>query len=104
MPEVLTYRCPFCDRDARVGDPCPGCVAKEAKRPMKAAPAVKKRQPRTWESSASADFDDDEFDYEEFCKREFGKSPHHLTGMKWYWWCLAVIVLAGMTAGAVWFG
>jgi hypothetical protein len=99
MPEVLTYCCPFCDRDARVGEPCAGCVAKEASKRKKVAPAARNRKPRARES---ADEFDDGFDYEEFCKREFGKSPHHRTGLKWYWWCLAVMVLAGMTAAAFW--
>ncbi len=97
---MLTYRCPFCDRDARVGEPCPGCVAKEAGKRKKAAPATQNRKPKSWESPGYDD--DDGFDYEEFCKREFGKSPHHRTGLKWYWWCLAVAVLAGMAAAALW--
>lgn len=102
MAEVLTYRCPFCDHDARVGEPCPGCVGKEAKKRKKASSGASKRKPKSWETSSSADYEDDEFDYEDFCKREFGKSPHHRTGLKWYWWWLAVIVLLGMAAAAFW--
>ncbi len=93
MPKVLTYRCPFCDRDARVGEPCPGCAA------LKKAKRTKSRA-----ASRNEEAYDDDFNYEEFCKREFGKSPHHRTGLKWYWWCLAVIVLAAMAAAALWMG
>jgi len=96
MPEVLSYRCPFCDREARVGEPCPGCAKKVAK--------IKTRK-KSWEQPKSldgVDLPDDGFDYEDFCKREFGKSPHHRTGLKWYWWALAVVTLAGMAAGAFW--
>ena len=99
MPEALTYRCPFCDREARVGEPCPGCVAKEATKRRKIAAAPRSAKRKSWESPD--EFDDD-FDYEDFCRREFGKSPHHRLGLKWYWWCLAVVVLAGMVAVAFW--
>lgn len=94
MPEVLSYLCPFCEREVRVGEPCPGCAKK----------AVKKiRAGKSWEQSEALDgldLPDDEFDYDDFCKREFSKSPHRETGLKWYWWALAVVLLAGMIVGA----
>lgn len=94
MPDVLSYLCPFCDREVRVGEPCQGCLNKAGKRKL----------PKSWEQPEShdgLDLPDEEFDHEDFCKREFGQSPHHQTGLKWYWWALAVVVLAGMTAGAL---
>lgn len=97
MPEILTYRCPFCDREARVGKPCPGC-AKKTKRPEKPAP----RKP--WEQDKARDgldLPDEDFDYDEFVAREFGRAPHRKLGVKWYWWLLGVIVLAGMIAAAL---
>lgn len=99
MPEALTYRCPFCDRDARVGVPCPGCMAKQVGQRKKGASAASNRKPESWESSEEIG---DDFDYEDFCKREFGKASCHRTSLKWYWWYLAVIVLAGMAAAAFW--
>ena len=90
MPEVLNYLCPFCNREARVGEPCPGCSKKSPK------------QKKPWQQSRSADgldLPDDSFDYADFCKREFGKSPHLRVGLKWYWWALALICLIGMLAG-----
>lgn len=94
MPEALKYRCPFCDREARVGQPCPGCAKK--KKPSK-KPAKK-----SWEQDAAhdgLDLPDDDFDYDEFVAREFGKAPHHRIGVKWYWWLLGVAALAAMLAG-----
>ena len=95
MPEVLSYLCPFCEREVRVGEPCPGCSKK----------AVKKvRLEKSWQQSSSLDGldlpEEDDFNYDDFCQREFGKSPHHRTGLKWYWWLLAVLLLAGMITGA----
>jgi hypothetical protein len=94
MAKTLTYRCPFCDREVRVGKPCPGC-AKKRKPPEK--PARK-----SWEQESSADgldLPDEDFDYDDFVAREFGRAPHRKTGVKWYWWLLGVAALAAMVAG-----
>jgi hypothetical protein len=98
VPEVLSYICPYCDCEVRVGEPCPGC-SKKAKRAT-----LKKR---SWEQDQSADgldLPDGDFDYEEFTAREFGKAPHRALGLKWYWWVLGVVALAGMIAGVFWMG
>jgi hypothetical protein len=92
MTEMLSYLCPFCGRQARVGRPCPGCEKK---------PRKKKR---SWESDPASDgldLPDGDFDYDDFVAREFGKSPHRKLGVKWYWWLLAVIVLTAMLAGTL---
>ena len=94
MPETLTYRCPFCDHEVQIGQPCPGC------RPHKAKPP---RQRKPWHQDQAADgldLPDDDFDYDAFVAREFGGAPHRRLGLKWYWWLLGVIVLA--TMAAVW--
>lgn len=83
MPEAMTYACPFCDCEVRVGQPCPGCAKK-----------IGKSKPQT----------DDDFDYEEFVAREFGKAPHQALGIKWYWWLLAIVVLMAMGLGALMVG
>ena len=77
-------------------------MAKEARKSKNGALRVRKQERKSRESSASSGYDDNGFNYEEFCKREFGKSPHHRTGLKWYWWCLGVMVIAGMAAAALW--
>lgn len=96
VPEVLSYLCPYCECEVRVGEQCPGC-AKKAKR---ASP-----KKHSWEQEQSADgldLPDEDFDYEESIAREFGKAPHQAVGLKWYWWLLAIVVLAGMAVGAFW--
>ncbi len=96
MPETLSYICPFCAREVRVGAPCPGCEKKSPK-PGK----------KSWEQDKSADgldLPDDDFDYDAFCAREFGKAPHRALGIKWYWWLLGVAVLAGMIASVLMLG
>lgn len=96
MPEALSYRCPFCNHEVRVGSPCPGC-AKHVKRPGK--PAKK-----SWEQDSSydgIDLPDDEFDDDEFVAREFRRTPHGELGVKWYWWLLGVAVLVVMIAGLI---
>ncbi len=95
MAEALTYRCPFCDQEVRVGQPCPGCAKKTKPKPPK------KRAKKSWEQSSTYDglnLPDDDFDYDEFISREFGKAPHKTLGLAWYWWLLGVLVLAGMIA------
>lgn len=95
MPEPLTYRCPFCDHEARVGQPCPGCAPKIT---------TPRRQRKSWQQDHSADgldLPDDDFDYDAFVAREFGGAPHRRLGVKWYWWLLGVLVLAAMLAAWV---
>ena len=98
MPEAMTYVCPFCDCEVRVGKPCPGCAEKAGK----AEP-----QKRPWQQDTSEDglnLPDEDFDYEEFVAREFGKAPHQALGIKWYWWLLAVVVLTALGWGALMVG
>ncbi len=93
MPEVLSYLCPYCGSDVRVGEPCPGCTTKVRKR---------KTARRSWEQKKSQDGLDlpsDDFDYEDFIAREFGKKPHQTLGVKWYWWALGVVVVGALIAG-----
>ena len=95
MPETLTYRCPFCDHQVRVGENCPGCAQK------KRAP---RRVRKSWEQDHSADgldLPDEDFDYDEFVAREFGRAPHRRLGVKWYWWLLGVVAIAALLAAWV---
>lgn len=96
MPEALTYICPFCGREARVGKPCPGCEKKQKPR--------RKPAKKSWEQDSAHDglnLPDEDFDYDEFVAREFGKAPHRALGVKWYWWLLGVVILAAMIAGVL---
>ena len=93
MPETLSYRCPFCDHEVRVGEPCPGCAQKKR---------TTRKVKKYWEISHSADGldlpDEEDFDYDKFVAREFGRAPHRRLGVKWYWWLLGVGVLATLLA------
>ena len=95
MPEPLSYHCPFCDHEVRVGQPCPGCTKKN--RPPR-------RVRKSWEQDHSADgldLPDEDFDYDEFVAREFGRAPHRRLGVKWYWWLLGVLAIAALLAAWV---
>ena len=95
MADPLTYICPFCDREVRVGKPCPGCA-------KKSKPAATRKK-RSWEQDKSCDgldLPDEDFDYDDFVAREFGGKPHRQIAVKWYWWILGVILLILMTVGA----
>ena len=92
MKEELTYICPFCEREVRVGVPCGGCTRKQ-----KTAPAKVKR---FWEQDQmydGLDLPEEDFDYDEFVAREFGHVPHKQLGVKWYWWWIGVVLLVVMT-------
>ncbi len=93
MTKALRYICPFCGTEVAVGKNCPGCAEK-----LKKPPSKKK----SWEQDSSADglnLPSDDFDYDDFIAREFGKAPHRTIGLKWYWWALAFTLLAGMIYG-----
>jgi len=79
-----------------VGKPCLGCAKKTPQQ---------KRVKRSWEQPKSRDgldlVDDGEFDYADFVAREFGGAPHRKTGLKWYWWGLAIVVLLAMLGALV---
>jgi hypothetical protein len=88
MKHDLTYICPFCDREVRVGKQCKGCAKKG-----KPAPAKAKRSWEHDEMYDGLDLPDDDFDYDEFVAKEFGHMPHKKIGVKWYWWLLGVVIL-----------
>lgn len=91
MKQELSYICPFCGREVQVGAPCKGCAKKK-----KPAP-VKSRRPQPHDEIYDGlDLPDDDFDYDEFVAREFGRLPHKKTGVKWHWWVLAAVILALM--------
>jgi hypothetical protein len=94
--EILSYVCPYCECEVRVGEPCSSCTRK-VKRTLS--------KKRLWEHDKSADgldLPDEDFDYEDYVAREFGNAPHRTLGLKWYWWLLAVGVLSGMIASVFW--
>jgi hypothetical protein len=77
------YACPGCGAEVRVGSRgCPKCTDK----------------PRSWEQDEAcdgADLPDEEFDYDDFVRREFGRGSARVKppGLRWYWWLTAIILL-----------
>lgn len=96
MPEVLTYICPFCGCEVRVGGTCPGCVKKR-----KPAAVAKKRSWEQGHGGDGLDLPEEDFDYDAFVAREFGGKPHRATGVRWYWWLLGVLMLVVMALWAI---
>ena len=83
----MKYLCPTCDREVAVGTDCPRCI--------KISPP-RKPERKSWEQEETADgldLPDEDFDYDDFVAREFGKSPHRKIGIKWYWYVVAVLLL-----------
>ena len=94
-----TYLCPTCGSEVEVGGACPGCVPMGKPRRNKRRKVAAGKKKRAWEQDAIYDglgVPDDEFDYEGFIEREFGKKPHRKVGLKWYWWVTGAVLLAAM--------
>src|SRR5687767_8387186 len=86
MSKALRYACPTCGNEVVVGKPCPHCANQ----------AQPKKARKSWEQDSSADgldLPDDDFNYDEFVAREFGKTPHRKLGVPWYWWLLGIGIL-----------
>ena len=79
---------------------CPVCGA-EVPPNAKACPGCGADEETGWSEEGRADelgLPDEDFDYGEFVKREFGgggKSPIP-RGIHWFWWVIAVLLLAGI--------
>ena len=75
--------CPICGVDVpRGAKACPGCGSDEE---------------TGWSEAAAAsglNLPDEEFDYEDFTKREFGRASAKPRGISWLWWAVAVGILA----------
>jgi hypothetical protein len=76
---------------------CPCCGAKVLPN-AKACPECGADEETGWSHATAEGLDlpDEDFNYEEFVKREFGgkkksRVPH---GIRWFWWVVAVLLLA----------
>jgi len=77
---------------------CPNCGA-DVPPNAKACPECGADEKTGWSEAASAgglDLPDDEFDYDDFIQREFGKGKPVPRGIRWYWWLLAIFLLAAL--------
>lgn len=76
---------------------CPNCGA-EIPPKAKACPECGSDETTGWSEKAHADnlgLPEEEFDYEEFVKEEFGTGRAKPPGISWPWWGVA-LVLAGL--------
>ena len=75
---------------------CPNCGA-EVPPKAKACPECGSDEETGWSEAAQssgADLPDEEFDYDDFVKREFVNKRPVPRGIHWFWWVVAVLVLA----------
>jgi hypothetical protein len=74
---------------------CPACGA-NVPRGAKACPGCGSDEQTGWSEEALAsglDLPDEEFDYDDFTKREFGGATAKPRGISWLWWVVAVVIL-----------
>jgi hypothetical protein len=92
---VDKWICPGCGAELRVGvSGCPKCSKPPQRKKRK-----KKVARRSWEQGSDydgLDLPDEDFDYDDFVAREFGKAPHRKVPIKWYWWVTAIFLLGWM--------
>ena len=72
---------------------CPNCGA-EVPRNAKACPECGSDEKTGWSEKAYASglgLPDEEFDYGEFVKEEFGDSQPKPCGITWLWWVIALV-------------
>jgi hypothetical protein len=53
-------------------------------------------------ASSTIDLPDDNFDYDDFVKKEFGGESPIPKGLHWFWWLVGVLLILGALVG--WFG
>jgi hypothetical protein len=74
---------------------CPNCGA-EVPRNAKACPGCGSDDNTGWSEEASTgglDLPDEDFNYQEFVKEEFGSRSPVPAGRHWFWWIVAVLIL-----------
>jgi hypothetical protein len=77
---------------------CPHCGG-EVPANAKACPGCGSDEQTGWSDSASADnlgLPDENFDYDNFVKEEFGSKSAKPSHISRFWWIVALLVLAGM--------
>ena len=74
---------------------CPNCGADVPPR-AKSCPGCGSDEKTGWSEEAHVgglDLPDEEFNYDEFVKREFGAKPVKPRGLSWLWWIVAVALI-----------
>jgi hypothetical protein len=79
---------------------CPNCGAEVPPR-AKACPECGADEQTGWSEAAregGLDLPDENFDYDDFVKREFVDSSPVPRGIHWFWWVTALLVAAAFLA------
>jgi len=79
---------------------CPNCGA-EVPPKAKACPECGADEQTGWSEAAhegGLDLPDQNFDYDDFVKREFGDKSPVPRGIHWFWWVTALLVAAAFLA------
>lgn len=80
-------------------DTCPNCGA-DLPPDAKVCPECGSDENTGWSEHAASqglNLPDDQFDYDEFAKREFGEDdPIKPVGIRWLWWIVAVLVVLAL--------
>lgn len=79
---------------------CPNCGAKVPPR-AKACPECGADEQTGWSEAAEADgldLPDENFDYDDYVKREFGAKSPVPRGIHWFWWVVALVAAAALLA------
>jgi RNA polymerase subunit RPABC4/transcription elongation factor Spt4 len=75
---------------------CPNCGA-EVPPQARACPACGADEQTGWSEAAQTsglDLPDETFDYDDFVKREFAGEGAKPRGIHWFWWVIAIALLA----------
>jgi len=79
---------------------CPNCGA-EVPPKAKACPECGADEQTGWSEAAHTDgldLPDENFDYDDFVKREFGEESPVPRGVHWFWWVVALVVAGAFVA------
>jgi hypothetical protein len=79
---------------------CPNCGA-EVPPKAKACPECGADEQTGWSEAARTgglDLPDENFEYDEFIKREFGDESPVPRGVHWFWWVIALLVVVAFLA------
>lgn len=75
---------------------CPNCGAEVPPR-ARACPECGSDESTGWSEETSTgglDLPDEEFDYDDYVKREFGGQSPVARGVHWFWWVIAILIVA----------
>jgi hypothetical protein len=79
---------------------CPNCGA-DVPPNARACPQCGADEQTGWSEAARTDgldLPDENFDYEDFVKREFGDKRAVPRGINWFWWVVALLALTAFAA------